>query len=204
VVALDAIEVPVLTTAHQGQSRDRAGPSWGERIPGVGSERITDVPELFPGPVLASLRDASTAPAFEVGSRTVSRGELLAMVRRVAGGLRDAGLGPRSGVGIVLSPSPEAYAVHLAAHALGCRVGAARPGWSPQQLAHALGGQVDAVVADSPFNGPVLPLGDVLTGSDPGGSVPLLARPDDIARLTYTSGSTGQPKACAHTYRSAW
>jgi fatty-acyl-CoA synthase len=29
-----------------------------------------------------------------------------------------------------------------------------------------------------------------------------LARPDDIARLTYTSGSTGQPKACAHTYRT--
>jgi hypothetical protein len=158
--AQDAIEVPVLTAGQQDQSRDCAGPSWRERIPGVGSERITDVPELFPGPVLASLRDASRAPAFEVGSRTVSRGELLVTARLVAGGLRDAGLGPGSGVGIVLSLSPEAYAVHLAAHALGCRVGAARPGWSPQQLAHALGGQVDAVVADFPLIGPVLPLGD--------------------------------------------
>ena len=160
------------------------------------------MPELFPGPVLASLGDASWAPAFEVGSRAVARGELLATVRRLVGGLRDAGLGPGSGVGMVLSLSPEAYAVHLAAHALGCRVGAARPGWSPQQLAQALGGQVDAVVADSPLDGPVLLLGDLLTGPDPGGSVPLSARPDDIARLTYTSGSTGRPKACAHTYRT--
>jgi fatty-acyl-CoA synthase len=42
----------------------------------------------------------------------------------------------------------------------------------------------------------------LLDRPDPGGSVPELARPDDIARLTYTSGSTGQPKACAHTYRA--
>jgi acyl-CoA synthetase (AMP-forming)/AMP-acid ligase II len=29
-----------------------------------------------------------------------------------------------------------------------------------------------------------------------------MAGPDDIARLTFTSGSTGQPKACAHSYRA--
>ncbi len=106
--------------------------------------------ELFPGPVLASLRDAASRPAIEIGPRTVSRGELLGMVRRLVGGLREAGLSPRTGAGLVLSLSPEAYAAHLAAHALG---------WE-------------------------------------------LARPDDVARLTYTSGSTGQPKACAHTYRA--
>lgn len=150
--------------------------------------------ELFPGPVLASLRDAPDRVAFEVGSRTISRGELLATVRRLAGGLRGAGLGPGRGVGMVLSLSPEAYAVQLAAHALGCRVAAARPGWSPAQLADALA-QVDAVVTDER-------LGELLAGPDPGGSVPDMAQPDDIARLTYTSGSTGQPKASAHTYRA--
>jgi len=164
------------------------------------------VEELFPGPVLAALRDAPGRPAFENRSRTVSRGELLATVRRVAGGLRNAGLGPGSGLGLVLSLSPEAYAVHLAAHALGCRVAAARPGWSRPQLADAMRGKVDAVVSDLPPAGlegvPVLPLADLLARADPGGSVPELARPDDISRLTYTSGSTGEPKACAHTYRA--
>ena len=158
---------------------------------------------LFPAPVIASLEAASDRPAVQVGSRTVTRGELLAMVRRIVTGLREAGLGPGSGVAMVLSLAPEAYAAHLAAHALGCRVAAARPSWSPDQLAQALDrGRFEAVVADVPVDRPVLLLGELLARPDPGGAVPRLARPDDVARLTYTSGSTGQPKACAHSYRA--
>jgi acyl-CoA synthetase (AMP-forming)/AMP-acid ligase II len=76
------------------------------------------VPDLFPGPVLASLRADPGRPAFEIGPPTVSRGDLLAMVRRLAAALRDAGLGPGKGVGLVLSLSVKAYATHVAAHAL--------------------------------------------------------------------------------------
>ena len=159
------------------------------------------MPGLFPGPVLAALAAAPGRAAFEAGGRTVSRGELLAMVRRLAYGLRAAGLGPGAGVGMVLSLSPEAYAAHLAAHALGCRVAAARPGWSPRQLADAMRA-VDVVVADLPVDGPAIVPAELLARPDPGGPVPALARPDDVARLTYTSGSTGRPKACAHTYRA--
>ncbi|HKE53104.1 MAG TPA: AMP-binding protein, partial [Actinomycetes bacterium] len=158
---------------------------------------------LFPAPVLASLRAAPDQPALEIGSRSVTRAELVAMVRRVVTGLREAGLGPGNGVGMVLPLSPEAYAAHLAAHALGCRVAAARPAWSPDQLAHALDrGRFDAVVADARIDRPALLLGDLLDRPDPGERIPNLARPDDVARLTYTSGSTGQPKACVHSYRA--
>lgn len=165
--------------------------------------------ELFPGPVLAALRRAPDRTALEFGTRTVSGGELLAMVQRLAGGLREAGLGPGAGVGLVLSLSPEAYAVHLAAHTLGCRVAPARQGWSSPQLAGALVDQVDAVVTDTPraldglpLRSPVLSLSDLLVRADQGGPVLERARPADVARLTYTSGSTGQPKACAHTYEA--
>jgi len=164
------------------------------------------VTELFPGPVLDALDRAPDRPAVVAGSRTVSRGELLALVRRLVAGLRDAGLGPGAGVGMVLSLSPEAYAAHLAAHALGCRVAAARPGWSPRQLDDALKGQVDAVVADAPVSLPALGLNELLArpdaDADTAGGVPVAGRPGDIARLTYTSGSTGRPKACAHTYEA--
>ena len=161
------------------------------------------MPELFPGPVLAALRADPDHPAIEVGQRVVTRGELFAMVRRIAGGLRAAGVGPGDGVGMVLPLTPEAYAAHLAAHTLGCRVATARPGWSPQQLADTLWGHVDVVVADADVGGAdvggaALNVHDLLGGPGYDGTLP--QRPDDVARLTYTSGSTGRPKACAHTY----
>ncbi|HEU4425238.1 MAG TPA: AMP-binding protein, partial [Pilimelia sp.] len=166
----------------------------------------TGVTPLFPGPVLAALQPAGDRPAFEVGSRTISRGELHAMVHRIASALTADGLGPGTGVGMLLGLSPEAYAAHLATHALGCRVAAARPGWSAPQRADALDGRVDVVLTDGTTDAgtgaPVLRLDDLLDRAPRPGPIPALARPDDVARLTYTSGSTGRPKACAHTYRA--
>jgi class 3 adenylate cyclase len=60
-----------------------------ETNPSARGWRTTGVPDLFPGPVLASLRADPDRPGFEIGPRTVSRGDLLAMVRRLAAALRD-------------------------------------------------------------------------------------------------------------------
>ncbi|MCO5973473.1 class I adenylate-forming enzyme family protein [Actinoallomurus soli] len=172
---------------------------------------------IFPQALLDALASAPEAPAFEHGERVVSRGALLETIRRVAGGLRAAGLGPGRGLAMVASVSPEAFAARVAAYALGCRVVGVRPGHTAAQLAAMLNADVEAVVVDGPSltpqlvaatgDRPLLSLGecpegkDLLTGA---ADEPLTARgrPDDVARLTYTSGSTGLPKGCAQTYRA--
>jgi len=130
----------------------------------------------------------------------VSRGELLLMVQRIAGAMHEAGLRRGLGVGVLLSLTPQAYAAHLAAHALGCRVAPARPAWGPEQLAFALT-KVDVVLTDRPVEvGKRTLLLDDLVDGEP---VEMMsARPEDPARLIFTSGSTGRPKACVHSYRA--
>lgn len=167
--------------------------------------------ELFPQPLLDSLRRHPERTAFEHGSRTVSYGELLSMVARCADGMRSAGFGPGWGVALFTAVTPEAFAAHVAAHALGCRVAAIKPGWSTSQLASVLGDGIDAVVGDATTLTPdvralssrldVFTVGDLVDGHD-GGPIDVAARPHDLARVNFTSGSTGRPKGCAYTYRT--
>ena len=86
---------------------------------------------LFPEPVLTALHAAPDEPAIERGGVIVSRGELLLMVQRIAGAMHEAGLRRGIGVGVLLPLTPQAYAAHLAAHALGCRVA---PGFSDRVI----------------------------------------------------------------------
>ncbi|NRQ31179.1 AMP-binding protein [Nonomuraea sp. NN258] len=178
---------------------------------------------LFPQAVLDALGQAPGSPAFEHGPRTVTRGELLDLIGRLSLALRAAGLGPGQGMAIRTRVTPEAFAAHLAAHVVGCRVVGIRPGYPPAQLAHVLGTGVAAIVVDpetatpelrraaGPI--PLLSLGPCAGPADlvaepvdllaePGGAgVPVVtARPDDVAALHFTSGSTGRPKGCAITY----
>ncbi|MFC4529196.1 class I adenylate-forming enzyme family protein [Sphaerisporangium dianthi] len=172
----------------------------------------------FPHPLLEALRASPDSPAFEQGDRLVSRGELLDLIRRLAAALLDAGLGPGRGVAVRAGVSPEAFAAHMAAHALGCRVLCVRPGYTPRLLAHVLGMGIDAVVVDASTAtpelfgaagpaamlslGPVAGAADLLAHPGAGGFPDVTARPDDVALLTFTSGSTGEPKGCALTYRA--
>jgi acyl-CoA synthetase (AMP-forming)/AMP-acid ligase II len=165
----------------------------------------------FPRCVLDALRSAPERPAFEYEGRPVSRAEVLELVRRLAAGLRDIGLGPGSGVAVTTAVSPAGFAVQIAAHTLGCRVVGIRPGYARPQLEHVLGAGVDAVIVDASTTtddllaaarpSSVLSLEDLAANRE---EAPLTveARSDDIARLVYTSGSTGRPKGCVHTYRA--
>jgi len=147
----------------------------------------------YPQPLLESLSTDPRRTVIEHGERRVSAADLLATVRRMAGALRATGLGRASGIAMLTSVTPEAFAAYLAAGVLGCRVIGIRPGYSEGQLAHVLSKGVDAVVTDG-----------TLTQLDAGTPAELEAvgRPDDVARLVYTSGSTGVPKGCMQSYQA--
>jgi fatty-acyl-CoA synthase len=170
---------------------------------------------VFPQAVLDSFERNPDTPAFEHGSRVVSRGQALELIARFASGLRAAGLGRGDGVAIATGVTPEGFAVQTAAHVLGCRVVGVRPGLTPSQLAYIVGSGVDAVLADELTESPELL---AAAAAVPGGAVKVLrvgpellgenvkpvaeAHSDDLAVVTFTSGSTGSPKGVAYSYRA--
>ncbi|TKA11878.1 class I adenylate-forming enzyme family protein [Actinacidiphila oryziradicis] len=167
----------------------------------------------FPQRLLDSLRDNQDTPAFEFRSHEISRGEVLALIGRCAAGLRAAGLGRGSSVAVTTAVTPEGFAAQIAAHVLGCRVTGLRPGLPLGQLAHVLSLGVDAVLADESTalpdllaaagGTPVLRLRtDLLDPHPEPAGLTVRGRPDDIALVNLTSGSTAAPKGCAQTYRS--
>ncbi|KAF4408013.1 class I adenylate-forming enzyme family protein [Streptomyces lycii] len=169
--------------------------------------------EQFPGGVLDILEAAGGRPVFEHAGRTVTGAGLLGTVRRAANGLRQHGAGPGDGVALLLGAGPEAFAAVVAAHVTGARVVGVRPGLTERQRDHLLR-DVRITVTDRPGAistappggtggrraGRVLALDDLLSAPDDGTRPRVTARPEDVARLIHTSGSTGVPKACAQTY----
>ncbi|MDQ2585022.1 class I adenylate-forming enzyme family protein [Saccharothrix yanglingensis] len=162
---------------------------------------------VFPQALLDELARDPAAPAVERGPRTTTRGELLDLVRRTAAALRDAGAGPGRGVALATGVTAEGLAAQVAAHVLGCRVVGVRPAVPPAHLPHVLG-DVDVLVVDAGTDDPalrgaagaarvvVLEHDLPADGDDP---VPA-GRPDDVALVVSTSGSTGVPKGAAFTY----
>ncbi|MFE1798824.1 class I adenylate-forming enzyme family protein [Streptomyces sp. NPDC059517] len=178
--------------------------------------------EQFPGRLLDLLETAGHRPVFEHADRIVTAAELLGTVRRVANGLRANGVGRGDGVALLLGVSPEAFAAIVAAHVVGARVVGVRPGLTARQQQHLLADTAFTVTdrttatdtgtdtdtdTDTDRPGKVLALDDLLSAPDDGLRPLPQARPEDIARLIHTSGSTGVPKACAQTYAAmtaAW
>ncbi|MGW7518630.1 class I adenylate-forming enzyme family protein [Streptomyces sp. NPDC054796] len=171
--------------------------------------------EPFPGPVLDLLEAAGDRTVFEHADQEVSGARLLGMVRRAVNGLRQHGVGPGDGVAMLLGVSPGAFAAIIAAHVVGARVVGLRPGLTGPQREHLLR-DAGVWITDRPDGlgtretgtgagtgartGTVLALDGLLSAEDDGVRARVLARPEDVARLLHTSGSTGVPKACAQTY----
>ena len=186
-----------LAEAYAGLAPQPALATGAQPAPGFVHRAIREHAQGHPG-----------AAAVQMGERTVSRGELDAMARRVAGILRDAGAGPEDRVGIALPRGPLM---------LGAMLGTLRAGaaYVPMDLAYPRD-RLAYIMADSGMK-LLLTQADCLDKLpqapavrllplDEGAAAAPLAEPDggeaalhpeNLAYLIYTSGSTGVPKGVA-------
>lgn len=146
-------------------------------------------------------------PALGAGHAVMSYADVLADTYRLAGVLAEAGVGRGSGLACVAGRNrPEVLLVRLAAHLLGARLTQVIAGPALHGLEFILRDcRPDLVLHDTPVprtGTPRTGLEEVLhaaAGRDPV-PVDVRAREEDVARVTYTGGTTGLPKGVASTF----
>ncbi|MER7463485.1 AMP-binding protein [Streptomyces sp. NPDC097981] len=159
--------------------------------------------------LVAALERYADRPALGSGVAVLTFSELLDLVYRLAGALADRGVGPATGLACVFGGNrPEVLPVRLAAHVLGARL--------TQIVTDPYTHGVEFVLRDCrprlvvhdtpvPDTGVArLALDELLRAAAEreGTPLPVRAREDDVARVTYTGGTTGVPKGVASTFRA--
>ncbi|HTG35648.1 MAG TPA: non-ribosomal peptide synthase/polyketide synthase [Thermoanaerobaculia bacterium] len=183
-------ELPLLSAAESGQLL---------AFEGGDAEPVT-AGELVPARLAARAAAAPDAVALEIGEERLSYGELNRRANRLAGRLRELGVGPEAVVGICLERSAELVVAMLAVWKAGGAWVPLDPSYPTERLAYLLadsGARLlvsETGLAERLGEGRELLLldRDPLAGSEeePRG----IASPGDLAYLIYTSGSTGHPK----------
>ncbi|MFD3722990.1 class I adenylate-forming enzyme family protein [Streptomyces sp. NPDC058674] len=146
-------------------------------------------------------------PALGVGPDVARFSQVLDGVHRLAGALAEAGVGRGSGLACVAGRNrPELLTVRIAAHVLGARLTQVVTGPASYGLDFVLRDcRPDLVVHDVPVpetGAPRIGLDELVrrAARRPAAPMPVRAREEDVARVTYTSGTTGRPKGVASTF----
>ncbi|MER7002814.1 AMP-binding protein [Dactylosporangium sp. NPDC000555] len=170
------------------------------------------------------------APAVFDGDTTLTYAELMSAAERIAAGLRERGVLPGDRVVTQLPNWWEAVAVawgvFLAggvlvpvvpiyrAHELRFILGQVQPKAvvAPSEFrSYAHAPELRAVLADIGSDATVISVRGNVTGTEPldrllqttpGGALDASARPDEIAVVLYTSGTTSQPKGALHSHQT--
>ncbi|MFB6821481.1 AMP-binding protein [Streptomyces virginiae] len=157
--------------------------------------------------LVGALERYAGQPALGVGPVVLGFQDVLDGAHRLAGVLSGTGIGRGSGLACVTGTNrPEVLLVRVAAHLLGARLTQVLAGPALYGLDFVLRDcRPDLVVHDVPVpvtGAPRLPLAELLRRAaerEPA-AVPVGAREDDVARVTYTGGTTGRPKGVASTF----
>ncbi|MET9964127.1 AMP-binding protein [Streptomyces sp. NPDC006326] len=162
--------------------------------------------------LISALERYADRPALgtcDPGRSPLTYSGLLDLVYRLAGVLADHGVAPGTGLACVFGGNrAEVVQVRLAAHLLGARLTQIVTDPSTHGVEFVLRDcRPRLVVHDVPVpdTGTArLPLDELLRAAAVGGAEPLpvRAREDDLARVTYTGGTTGTPKGVASTFRA--
>ncbi|MFI6150051.1 AMP-binding protein [Streptomyces sp. NPDC051109] len=146
-------------------------------------------------------------PAIGAGPVVMGFSEVLADTYRLAEVLGELGVRRGAGLACVMDGNrPEALLVRLAAHVLGARLTQVVVGPATHGLDFMLRDCAPVlVVNDTPVPDTGVPrigLTELteLARAREGRPAPVQAREDDVARVTYTSGTTGRPKGVASTF----
>ncbi|MFJ6717795.1 class I adenylate-forming enzyme family protein [Streptomyces sp. NPDC091259] len=146
-------------------------------------------------------------PAIGAGPVLLSYGDVLALTYRLAGALEELGVRRGTGVACVTAGNPyEVLPVRLALHVLGARLTQVSVGPATHGLDFLLRDcEPVLVVHDTPVpdtGAPRIALAALLerAAAREARPLPVRAREEDLARVTYTGGTTGRPKGVASTF----
>jgi len=155
---------------------------------------------------LIAPHEASTAPALiDADGGITTYADLIREVARMRGALAGAGVAPGDRVLVQVEKSPLALSLCLGVLTSGAVLVPANPAYTPAELQHVITDAEPALLVVDPSRADALGDGVAVLTLDANGrgslndapapaTAPAARRPQDLAAILYTSGTTGKPK----------